>query len=291
MMERWKSILKKLLFPGWGWVIPAVLAGGASLSLTFLVLGPEHPFSYVSYVLSAYALTVFIAAVVPLFSSARRLAHSVPLTHRYLTDRYFKVRSSLLLSFFVNLFYAVMKFAYAVRDVSFWEGALAVYNVLLCAVRLYLIRRVPKDGQGQDLNRELRDYRMTGIFLITLDLALSGIATQIVRDGQGYHYSEILTIAMAAYAFYSLTIAIVNTVKFRKFHSPVLSAAKAVNLTTALVSIFNLETAMLSQFGEGDEGLRLIVTACTAFAVCAIVLGTAVFMVVSANRKLRRVSP
>ena len=290
-MERWNTVLKKLLFPGWGWVFLAVLAGGASLAATFLVLGSEHPFSYVSYVLSFYALVVLVSAVIPLFSRAGWLAHSVPLAHRYMTDRYFKVRSGLLLSFFINLCYAGFKLFYAVRYSSFWDGALAVYYVLLCAVRGYLLRRVPKDGQGRDMGRELRHFRTTGIFLLLLDLALSGVATQIVQDNCGSNYPGMLIYIAALHAFYSLTLAIVNTVKYRRFHSPVLSAAKAVNLTTALVSIFNLETAMLSQFGEGDEGLRLVMTACTAFGVCAMVLGAAVFMVISANRKLRRLAP
>ena len=69
-----------------------------------------------------------------------------------------------------------------------------------------------------------------------------------------------------------------------------LSAAKAVNLTTALVSIFSLETAMIAQFGADRAYFRLVMTSVTAFAVCAVVLGLAVFMVCSANRKLRRIS-
>lgn len=264
-----------------------VLLGGVSLALTFLVFGDSSPFAYVSYVLSAYGLTIFIAAVIPMFSAARRLLHRIPLTHRYLTDRYFKVHSSLLLSFFINLCYAGFKLVCAIWYSSFWDGALAVYNILLCAVRIYLIRRVPVERQESDMERELRYYRATGFFLAALDIALSGIAAQIVRDGQGSDYPGTLIYAAAFYAFYSLTIAIVNMVKFRKFNSPVLSAAKAVNLTTALVSIFNLETAMIAQFGAGQAYFRLIMTACTAFAVCVTVLGIAIFMVVSANRKLR----
>ena len=45
-----KDILKKILFPGWGWVILFTLLGGGSLALTFLVFGgqpgsetAEHP--------------------------------------------------------------------------------------------------------------------------------------------------------------------------------------------------------------------------------------------------------
>lgn len=117
-------------------------------------------------------------------------------------------------------------------------------------------------------------------------LAFSAIATQIVREGYGGNYPGMLIYAAALHAFYSLTLAVVKTVKYRRLHSPVLSAAKAVNLTTALVSVFNLETAMIAQFGAEQAYFRLVTTACTAFAVCALVLGTAVFMVVSSSRKL-----
>lgn len=123
------------------------------------------------------------------------------------------------------------------------------------------------------------------------DLALSVIATQIVWDGYGYNYPGTLIYVVALHAFHSLILSAVNAVKFRKLHSPVLSAAKAVNLTTAVVSIFSLETAMLTQFGSDQAEFRLLMTACTAVSVCVIVLGLAAYMVVSANRKIRRVFP
>ena len=290
-MERWRAVLKKLLFPGKGWVALAVLLGGISLALTFLVFGDSSPFAYVSYLLSSYALTIFVATVIPWFTSLPKLAHRVPLAHRYLIDRYFKVRSGLLLSFFINLCYGGFKLVCAVWYASFWDGALAFYYILLCAVRVYLIRRVPAGGENQDMGRELRFYRATGLSLFGLDLALSGVATQIVMDGCGSNYPGMLIYVAAMYAFYSLTFAIINAVKYRKFHSPVLSAAKAVNLTTALVSIFNLETAMIAQFGADQTCFRLVMTACTAFAVCVIVLGTAAFMVISSTQKLRRLDP
>lgn len=289
-MERWKAVGKKLLFPGRGWVLLAVLLGGSSLAATFLYFGDSHHFAYVSYVLSAYALTVLIAAIAPLFPAARRAVHRVPLAHRCITDRYFKARFGLALSLFVNLCYAGFKLVCAVWYASFWDGALAVYYILLCAVRFYLVRRIPKDEQGQNMGRELRYYRATGLLLLGLDLALSGVAAQIVRDGYGSNYPGMLIYVAAAYSFYALAIAIVNTVKYRKFHSPVLSAAKAVSLTTALVSIFNLETALIAQFGADQVRFRRVMTACTAFAVCVIVLGMAAFMVVLADRRLRRLS-
>lgn len=288
-MKRWKDILKKFLWPGWSWVILTALLGGISLALTFLVFGDSSPFAYISYLLSAYGLTILVAAVVPPLLSVRQVLHRVPLTHRYLSDQYFKVRSGLTLSFFINVCYAGFKLGCAVWYVSFWDGALAFYYILLCAVRVYLLRCVPRSEQERTMEQELRHYRTTGGFLFALDLALSVIATQIVQDGRSYAYPGTLIYVAALYAFYSLTLAIINIFKYRKFSSPVLSAAKAVNLTTALVSIFNLETAMLAQFGANQVYFRLIMTACTAFAVCATVLGTAIYMVISANKKLRRI--
>lgn len=48
-MERWRAVLKKLLFPGRGWAALAVLLGGISLALTFLVFGDGSPFAYESF--------------------------------------------------------------------------------------------------------------------------------------------------------------------------------------------------------------------------------------------------
>lgn len=289
-MNRWKTVLKKLLWPGGGWVASAVLLGGGSLALTFLVFGEDNPFAYASYLLSAYGLAVLVAAVIPLASSARRFLHSIPLAHRYLTDKHFSVWCGLALSFTVNLGFAVLKLVYAAVYASFWDGGLAVYNILLCAVRLYLMRSFPRGQNRQKFETELRRYRFTGVSLFFLDAALAAISTLIVLKGNGYYYPGTLVYAMAFHAFYSLTLAIVNTIKYRKFNSPILSAAKAVNLTTALVSIFSLETAMIAQFGADRAYFRLVMTSVTAFAVCAVVLGLAVFMVCSANRKLRRIS-
>lgn len=277
-MARFKRILRKLLFPGGGWVALAVLLGGASLALTFLVFGDRSPFAYVSYILSAYALTVLVAAIVPLIPAVRQKIHRVPLAHRYLTDKHFSVWCGLALSLLINLGFAVLKLFYAIRYSSFWDGGLAIYYILLCAVRVYLLCSIPGAKKSLNVQMELRCYRITGVFLFLLDAALAVISTLIVIKGNGYYYSGTLVYAIALHAFYSLTLAIVNTVKYRKLNSPVLSAAKAVNLTTALVSIFSLETALLTQFGEGDEWFRLVMTSITAFCVCVAVLGIAVFI-------------
>nr|WP_325195013.1 hypothetical protein [uncultured Oscillibacter sp.] len=285
-MNRIWPKLKKLLYPGLPWVILLALLGSVLLFLTFIRGLEETPFAYVSYVLSAYALTIAVAEAVVLGKAIRRKLYDTPLTNRYLTDAFFRVRAGLQLSLLVSLFYAGLRLINAVIYSSFWEGALAFYYILLCGVRVNLIRQVPASSDAADYGKELRTYRATGALLMILDIALGGIAVQIVRKGHSYNYAGYLIFVMGFYAFYCLILSSVNTVKYRKFKSPVLSAAKAVNLTTALVSMFSLETAMVNRFGE-DTQFRDFMTAATAFAVCALVLVIAAYMVIRSGQTLK----
>ena len=278
-MERWKAALKRLLWPGWGWVTFTAVLSGVSLYLAFGSWLGETPFAYAAYTLSAYGLTVLVAALLPVLRGLPRFLHGIPFAHRWLTDKYFAVWHSMAFSFAVNLGFAALKLVCAVRYRSVWEGGLAVYNLLLCVVRLYLLAGFPKGQKRLDHMAELRRCRVTGWLLLLLNAPLALLSTLIVLRGNGYHYPGTLVYAVALHAFYSLILAVVNTIRYRRSCSPVLSAAKAVDLATALVSIFNLETALLSQFGREDETFRLTMTACTAFAVCVLVLGGAVYMI------------
>lgn len=139
----------------------------------------------------------------------------------------------------------------------------------------------------RDRELEFRHYRDTGFFLLVLDGALGVIAVEIVQHGHSCSYPGTLIYVAALHAFYSLSLSIANAVKYKRFNSPVLSAAKAVNLTTALVSIFTLEIAMLSAFGEGYP-YQALMTAATAGSVWVLVFCIAARMVLRAGKHLRR---
>ena len=100
----------------------------------------------------------------------------------------------------------------------------------------------------------------------------------------------ILSAHYTDFRFYATITAAVNVVKFRRYRKPVLSAAKVINLTAALVSMLSLETAMLTQFGAADDPVfRQIMTASTGAGVSMIVLGMAVFMITSSTKQLKSI--
>ena len=298
-MAQIKKILKRLFFlPPLLVVIIAVPAFAAVIYV--LTKEISGPLAYLSYLVSAYALMILGLGVPGTVRSVRYWIESHPLTQkilsiplgrRYAEDVRFRTEVSLGIGFTINLLYIVMKMVSGIYYRSIWFVALAVYYTLLAVMRLLLLcrKKWPKGKARQEL--ELRRYRLCGCVLLLMNLALSGIVTFMVHQNRGYEYPGTLIYAMAAYSFYAVIIATINVVKFRRHGSPILSAAKAISLVAALVSILSLETAMLAQFGGEDDPLfRKVMTGATGGGICVIVLGMALFMIVKASKQLKQVN-
>lgn len=296
-MGRLKEILKRLfLLPP---LFIAVIAVPAFSSVIYvLAKGIIGPLAYLAYLTSAYALIVLGLGAPGIVRSVRRWIachpltrklQSIPLSRRYVEDVKFRAEVSLGIGFTVNLLYIVMKMVSGIYYRSTWFIALAVYYALLAVMRFLLLYRKgwPVGSARQEL--ELRRYRLCGYVLLMMNLALSGIVVFMVRYDRGYEYPGTLIYAMAAYSFYAVISAAINVIKFRRHESPILSAAKAISLVAALVSVLSLETAMLAQFwGEEDPLFREVMTGATG-GVCVIVLGMALFMIVKASKQLRKI--
>lgn len=295
-MERFKRILKAVFFLP---PLPTVLISLPSFILVFCCLGMEidGAIAYLSYGLSAYAMIITVTGFTRIVRSVRSgigniplvkklLAH--PLGGRYMTDVAFRTKLSLYISFFINLLYIVMKMVSGIYYRSAWFVALSFYYILLAVMRFLLLRHVNRKAVGTDMLSEWRRYRLCGIVLLLMNQALAGIVLFIVHQNRGYDYPGFLIYAMAAYTFYITIIAVINLVKFRKHGSPILSAAKAINLVAAMVSMLSLTTAMLAQFGGNEKAdFRRIMTGAVGGGVCVIVLGMAVFMIIRATKKLK----
>lgn len=166
--------------------------------------------------------------------------------------------------------------------------SLGVYYLALAIMRFLLIHYLRFRKKTADKKDELRRYRTCGYMLFLINVAFVGITILAVQKKAGFHYPGYLIYVMAMYAFYSVAMAVINLIKYCKYGSPVMSAAKVINMSTALVSIFSLETAMLAEFGnENDEQLRLIMTSLTGAGVSLIVIGMAVFMIIKSSILLK----
>ena len=287
-MKDWKQIGKRLLFPGRAVLLAGVPLAAALLAYAFAVEGGEGIVSYVAFAFSSY-MTVAVCACMPrLVREAIALAHRIPWLHRYMTDDHVRMHVSLYLSLGLNMLYAVMKLIMGAYYRSAWFGTLGVYYALLTAMRFMLLGHVRRNVPSRALASELKHFRLCGAVLIPMTIALTGVVILVIDRNEGFQYAGYLIYVAAMYAFYKVISAVVNLVKYRRYNSPVMSATKAVSLASALVSVFALETAMLSQFGqERDPLFRRIMTTATGAGICAFILSMAAVMIIHATRRLK----
>ncbi len=289
-MKDWKAVVKKLIFlPGWVMVLLTIFST-AALVAVFVKGWEQTPAAYVVYALSAYTLTVvciFFAKTLPRqYKNIKQKVYEHPYGNKYMTDIGYKVRISLYISLGINLVYSVFKLASGIFYSSFWWGAIAVYYIILSVIRFLLLRYMRSDNQH--ILFEWHRYRLCGILLMLLNLSLTGIVFQMVWQNKAYTYPEVIIIASAVYTFYTVTVSIMDIIKYRNYESPVISASKTIRFAAALVALLTLETAMLVQYGE-DDAFRQIMTACTGAGVCLMVLGMSVYMIVRASKEIKKI--
>lgn len=295
-MEQIKTVLRKIFFLS---PLPTVLIAIPSFIFVFVVLGlGDHSvLAYFAYILSAYAMIITITGIPGIIGSVRNRFDKIPLVKKIrstaLGSRLFGdvvFRSEIILhgGLFVDLLYVALNLFSGIWYQSSWSIALAFYYILLSAMRAVLVHYVHCKPIGRDIPAEFRRYRTCGLILLMMNQALVGIIVYMVTQNKGFFYPGLIIYAMAMYTFYITITAIINTIKYRKHGSPVLSAAKVISLTAALVSMLSLETAMLAQFGSDEPEFCRIMLASSGGVVCVIVLTMAVYMIARSTKQLKK---
>lgn len=289
----WKKVGKKLLFPPIWLMLLLVVVSVVMLIVVFVNGWEQRIIAYCSYVLAFYTIStvsLFCIMVLPKqYSRIKQKLHELPVTNRYITDRAFRTKISLHLSLCISLMYVAVNIWSWTLSRSWWFVVLAVYYVIMALMRYLLVRYVRKNEIGSSILREWKRSRVCACILMLINLSLSGAILMILYQNRGYDYPGIMIYVMALYTFYSTVHAIVDIVKYRAFGSPIMSTAKVVSLSAALVSMLNLETAMFAQFGadmvQKDQNLMIILTGA---GISITVVTLSVLLIVRANKEIRR---
>lgn len=284
----WKKLALRLLFPH-----PAVLAFFAATAAALLIccaltLPAAAPLSILSYALSFIALVLVCLRVPRIIAWVRRFRQENRCWLRYRTDVKLRMNISLWSAFAFNAVYAVFQLCLGLWHRSAFFGAMSGYYLLLAVMRLLLARNVRSRTPEDDKAAQWRLYRFCGLGLLAMTLTLSVFILYYFFNIRDFRHHEITVIAMAAYTFAALALAIVNVVRYRRYASPVYSAAKALSLASAAVSMLTLENAMLTAFGqETDELVRQILLSTGGAAVMVFVVTLSILMIRRGSRALR----
>ncbi|MBQ4141744.1 MAG: hypothetical protein IJD70_10435 [Clostridia bacterium] len=264
------------------------------LSAAFLVysmvfLGTESIPAILSYVLSAYTLTVWCFKIPYLISFFKTFRNENKYILRWREDDRLRVNTSLYGSLLWNTAYGIFQLWLGYYHHTFWYYSLAGYYISLAAMRFFLVRHTRAHKPGELIRRELQKYRACGWVFLIMNLALTLIIFFMVYWNRTFLHHEITTIAMAAYTFTTFTTAIINMVKYRKYQSPVYSASKAISFAAACVSMLTLTSTMLTTFGGAtmDAEARRLMLALIGGAVSLVILIMAVYMIANSTKKIK----
>lgn len=284
-----KKIIRALLFPPI--VIPILLIPVSATLLFYAMTYTEQDsvFAIISYVLSAYTLTVWCIKIPDIIRFCKTFKSENKYARLWFGDARIRVNISLAASFLWNTGYAALQLGLGIYHGSAWFYSLAVYYFSLALMRFFLVRHSTKNQPGEKLRQELVRYRACGYIFIVITVALSAMTAYLIYSGGTTEHHEITTIAMAAYTFFTFTMAVINIIRYRKYESPVFSAAKAISLTAASVSMLNLESTMLITFGDGNETelMRSRFIGISGAAIFVFVIAMAIYMIVQSTKKLK----
>lgn len=221
-MKRLGKILRSLAFPHWLIALLVIPAGFGMLMYSFLVVPEDDVIAYLSYAWSAYALTLICTSIPRIIRFGKWFRGENPFAQRYFSDTQYRIKWSLYGSLTVNMLYAVLQLGSGIYYHSAWFYTLSGYYVILAVMRYFLLKETRHKELGKNLFREYLHYRFCGVLLLLLNLALGVMAFYIVSQNRGFEHNPIITIAMAAYTFFAITMAVINFVKYRKKASCIL---------------------------------------------------------------------
>lgn len=284
----WKKLGKALLFPHIALMILLIPVATVLLVFSMVMVGTETVIAYISYVLAAYTLTIWCFRIPRIICFVKTFKEDNKYVNRLVSDAHLRVSLSLYGSLLWNIAYAAFQLWLGYVHSTFWFYSLGGYYLFLAVMRFFLLRHTRTYKPGEKMVYELKKYRNCGWIMLAMNLALSLIVFFMIYWNRTFHHHEITTIAMAAYTFTALTVAIVNIVKYRKYNSPVFSAAKAISLAAACVSMLTLESTMLTTFGaETTPEFRRLMLALTGAAVAGFIIVMSIYMIRQSTHKLK----
>ena len=285
----WKKLGKALLFPHIAIMIILVPIATMFLVYSMVFLGTESVAAIISYVLSAYTLTVWCFKIPYLIKFFKTFKNENKYARIWQDDTRLRVNVSLYGTLIYNTAYALLQLGMGFWHHTFWFYSLAGYYISLAVMRFFLVRHTSKHKPGEKMPDELIKYRACGIVFLIMNLALALMIFFMVYWNRTFHHHEITTITLAVYTFTSLTLAIINTVKYRKYNSPVYSASKAISLASACVSMLTLESTMLTTFGDGTMSLtgRRILLGISGGVISVFIIAMAIYMIVNGTKKIK----
>ncbi len=278
-----------LLYPHIAIMIVLVPVSAVLLVGSMVFVGTDSIIAYVSYVVATYTLTVWCFKIPYLIRFFKTFKNENKYAIRWQSDTRLRINVSLYGSLIWNALYGLFQLWLGFYHHTFWFSSLGAYYICLGIMRFSLLLHTRKYAEGEKMEGELKKYRACGWVFLVMNVVLSVIVFFMIYFNRTFEHHMITAIAMASYTFSTLTVAIINVVKYRKYNSPVFSASKAISFASALVSILTLEATMLTTFGDGTmtDDMQKLMLGMTGAVISVIIVSMAIFMIVNGTKRIK----
>lgn len=286
----WKKFGLSLLYPHLAVIICLLPISIAFLVFSLVYLNPESIIAIISYLIAFYVLLVICFRIPRIIKFFKTFKHENKYAKKWFSDVHLRMNVSLYGSLVWNVAFAIFQLGLGFYHKSFWFHSMFIYYVMLGMMRFFLVSHTRKYKANEERQVEIKKYIFSGWLLLFMNLALAVIVFFMVYWNRTFYHHMITTIAMAAYTFVTFTYAIVNIVRYKKYKSPVYSAAKNISLIAGCVSMLTLETIMLTTFGAAENLLfKQIMLSVTGIAVIGFAITMAIIMILKGNKQFKEI--
>lgn len=286
----WKKLGKALLYPHVAIMLILIPIAAVFLVCSMVFLGTESPISIISYVLAAYTLTVWCFKIPYLIKFFKNFKNENKYMRILRENPRLRINISLYGLLAWNALYGVFQLWLGIYHKTFWFSSIGAYYILLGIMRFFLLLHTRKFAPGEKMHTELKKYRLCGWLFLIMNLTLMTIVVFMIYWNRTFTHHMITAIAMAAYTFGAFAIAIVNIIRYKKYNSPVFSAAKAISFIAACVSMLTLTSTMLTTFSDGTMSplANKFLLGGVGFAVSGVAVFAAIYMIAESTKKMKQ---
>lgn len=279
-----KKLIKMILFPG----MPAILFFAVTAiffyMLSFVEKQRSNVFAFIAYTVTAYVLITVIAEIPKVLIQSKRKLWGEGKSTCIIFSKETRTKLALYFGWLLNLVYAAFKMLVSVVYNSFWFSTEAIYYLMLGVIRFTLVKFEKEDKNN--LLSEWKAYRLCGYLMLVVNVLITVIIIISVYNHKVYSYSQMILYATGIYAVYRLLSSLIQMTTFRKNNRPVLSAAKAINISASALSLFTFFSTLINYSGKLDYNQTVTVIAAT---VCTVIICVSLFMIIRSNLIIKKI--
>ncbi len=292
MKDFFSRLLKKLKAPSGVVAFLDIFLFFISLALTvfFLVTGNESPVVYAVYAIAA--ITLFYGAYICILffptvrDKIKAALLSNKITKKMMSQYDFRTVILSTVSLFVNIAYAAVTLIVGIFSRSELYIAFSCYYISLIILRGAAVLLYKNSSGDELIVKSIKKYRFCGAMLVIFPIALLPFIIHSLIFDITLIYSEIIIFAVAAYAFFKITVAIINFIKAKKSGDLIVRSLRNVNLSDAMMTLFMLQVALINMFSAvGDMSYMNLIT---GGAVCFITIAMGIYMIKFSSAKIKQ---